>query len=125
MDGEEHVPALSVGRSEGAEVTKTYTRRISAEEAREGYVLVLKDKLAWFPAVGRSFQVVMGPSTKRIAVQSYRCECRGPKEPHEHYYLPLDGLEKGDTLIINKEESKAHTYSLRVLNAHAAVGCCG
>jgi hypothetical protein len=87
-------------------VTKTYTRRISAEEAREGYVLVLKDKLAWFPAVGRSFQVVMGPSTKRIAVQSYRCECRGPKEPHEHYYLPLDGLERGIPSSSTKKKAK-------------------
>jgi hypothetical protein len=34
---------------------ESFARKISAEEAKKGYVFVLKDKLSFFPSSGKPF----------------------------------------------------------------------
>jgi len=81
----------------------SYTRKPSAEEAREGYLLILKDRLGFFPPIGEPFDVIDGPARHRVAVVAEHCECRGPDLQHEHYRLPLPGLEKRHPVTIRRD----------------------
>ena len=63
----------------GSRVTRgmrPYTRKISAEEAKEGYVLVSKDRLKDFPPVGEDFILIAGEAEGEARVDAYRCTCR-------------------------------------------------
>lgn len=92
----------------------TYERTISSEEAKQGYFLVLKNKLTFFPPIGSPFSVKVGAKKKKAVVQSYHCECQGPDEPHEHYFVQWPGLAKGDHLVVRKVSTKKPLYSLQV-----------
>ncbi len=85
----------------------TYERKLSSEEAGEGYIMVLKDRLAFFPAIGETFQLG-GVSAK---VEARHCECRGPEKPHEHYFIRRAGLNKGQKVRIARNGSN---YTLAV-----------
>jgi hypothetical protein len=54
-----------------------YERKISSEESKNGYFLVLKNKLLCFPSIGSPFSVKVGRREKKAAVESYHCECGG------------------------------------------------
>jgi len=92
----------------------SYSRRISAEEAREGYVMVLKSRLTFFPPVQRSFDLASTGLRRRTRVQSYRCTCRGPDSPHEHYFIRWKGLRRGDHVEIQKDTKKEGRYLIRI-----------
>jgi hypothetical protein len=66
-----------------------YTRRLSLDESREGYVLITKNALSMFPPPGKSFSAAINGKEARISLESVFCTCRGPEKPHEHYHLPL------------------------------------
>lgn len=80
-----------------------YSRRVSTEESREGYLLVEKARLAFFPPPGTPFELVLHPDTHAAAVESYACQCRGPQKPHEHYFVRVPGLAKGERVTIHRE----------------------
>jgi hypothetical protein len=81
-----------------------YERKISSEESKNGYFLVLKNKLLCFPSIGSPFSVKVGRREKKAAVESYHCECRGPERPHEHYFVRWPGLVKGTGLSFEKAQ---------------------
>ncbi len=85
-------------------VLSSYTRKPSAEEAREGYLLILKDRLGFFPPVATPWELTDGNEPRRVMVEAHPCECRGPEFPHEHYRLRLPGIEKGHIMIIHRDE---------------------
>jgi len=91
-----------------------YERKISSEEAAQRYFLVLKNKLLFFPSIGTPFSVKVGVKEKKAVVESYHCECRGPEEPHEHFFVRWDGLAKGDRIIIQKNAKEKNLYSIRI-----------
>jgi hypothetical protein len=91
-----------------------YERNISSEEAKQGYFLVLKNKLPFFPSIGSLFSVKVGAREKKAAVESYHCECRGPEEPHEHYFVRWTGLAKGDRIVVHKNAKGKNFYSIRI-----------
>lgn len=78
--------------------TKPLSRKITAEEALEGYLLVEKAWLKKLPAPGTAFQLKLGNSNeqRKVQIQTAACTC-GKKTPHEHYKLslPLISLEEG------------------------------
>lgn len=91
-----------------------YTRRISTEEAREGYILVLKNKLSFFPHRGKPF-LLKGAREQRIAtVESYRCQCQGPDFPHEHYFIRWPALWRGALVTVTRLETPEPTYSIEL-----------
>ncbi|MBI2428831.1 MAG: hypothetical protein HYV29_08560 [Ignavibacteriales bacterium] len=92
----------------------TYERKISSEEAKQGYFLILKNKLNFFPAISSPFLVKVGAKKKKAVVESYRCECQGPDEPHDHYFVKWSGLAKGDRLEVKKISEKEKLYSIRI-----------
>jgi hypothetical protein len=97
-----------------------YARKISSEEEREGHLLILKDRLSFFPSVGTTFSLVTPRAQKsetihRVSVESYECECRGPSQPHEHYYLVPGGkLAKGKIARITRASKDPRKYTLSI-----------
>jgi hypothetical protein len=75
-----------------------YVRRVSAQEAREGFLLVEKRSLSFFPPVGEPFDL----DGREARVETLPCTCRGPDKPHEHWIVRAPGLEKGDRIVIER-----------------------
>jgi len=92
-----------------------YSRRVSSEEAREGYLLVLKNKLHFFPPLATDFHIVQDDVISKAKVESYRCTCRGPDLPHEHYFIRWKGLGANDKVQIRKDPDKQGTYIIHIL----------
>jgi hypothetical protein len=91
-----------------------YVRRVSSEEAREGYVLVLKDHLDVFPPVGSPFHVVQDGRRRRLRVGAVPCECRGPEAPHAHYRIHWSGLHAGDRITFHRDPVNSEGYIVRL-----------
>ncbi len=91
-----------------------YVKRISSEEEEEGYVLVLKDKLSVFPALGQTFNLVKSGLLRRVSVESYPCQCRGPELPHEHYFVRWSGLKQGQKVAITRNVAEKNEFQLTI-----------
>jgi hypothetical protein len=87
-----------------------YRRKISSEEAREGYVFVTKDAAGFFPPVGAAFSVRWPEGQADIGLFTVDCSCVGT--PHIHYRLvgslPFQ-LSKG--LVIEFSQTGDNSYS--------------
>ncbi len=92
----------------------TYRRRISSEEAREGYILVLKDRLLFFPPIGERFTITGQGFHTDAAVEARPCVCRGPGLPHEHYFIRLAGLAPRQEIEVERLPGRPGAYALRV-----------
>jgi hypothetical protein len=95
-----------------------YSRRISQEEERQGYVLVLKNRLSFFPPPGINFSLIIDDVRRTVKVESYSCTCRGPELPHEHYFMRWRGLKAGDRAEIYQNLRKQSAYLMRILKRH-------
>ncbi len=91
-----------------------YSKRLTSEEAREDYVLVLKNQLSYFPPVSKSFLLVRDGHSRRARVESYPCSCRGPDEPHRHFFIRSGELKAGDQVVIRRDASRKARYLLLV-----------
>jgi len=89
---------------------ESYTRKISSEEAREGYIFILKNRLSLFPPIGKSFTIVDRGNTKRAVLESYHCTCRGPERAHDHYIIKWAGLRRGDKITIGRDKQNPGRY---------------
>ncbi len=92
----------------------SYVRKISSEEEEEGYILILKDKLEFFPALGTSFKLTTEGKPRRVRVESYPCDCRGPALPHEHYYVTWPGVRAGETVTIRRNSDSLNEFTLSI-----------
>lgn len=91
-----------------------YVRRVSSEEAREGFVLVLKDHLDVFPQPGVPFHVVHDGRRLRVRVTTVPCECRGPEAPHEHYHIRWSGLRPGERITFHRDPESGDRFIARI-----------
>jgi hypothetical protein len=89
-----------------------YGRKISAEEAREGYVFVRKDQLSFFPPLLTAFRLETPAGGTASQVESYPCVCRGPDLPHEHYFIRCQGLRKGTKVVIRHTDEAGYALSV-------------
>jgi hypothetical protein len=80
-----------------------YVRRVSAEEARAGFLLVPKDQLDVFPPPGQPFHIAHDGRRVRARVSAVPCACRGPDQPHEHYRIHWPGLCAGDRITLYRD----------------------
>ncbi|MDP3064354.1 MAG: hypothetical protein Q8O40_14255 [Chloroflexota bacterium] len=96
----------------------TYSRKVSSEEARVGYILVLKNRLAFFGGVGVNFTLVQGGAAVVVKVEAYDCTCVGPEKPHQHYFIRWPGLKAGDRVEI--EKASEDRYVLGVVASERA-----
>src|SRR5437879_9276118 len=72
-----------------------YSKKITSEEEQGGYVIVLKDRHSFFPALGRRFQMLQNGRSRRALVESYPCSCRGPGLPHSHFLVRVKAGRAG------------------------------
>jgi hypothetical protein len=91
-----------------------YSQKITSEEEQKRFVLVLKDRLSFFPPEGKAFRLIHNGQPKKAKVESYPCTCRGPDEPHSHYFVRASGLKAGDRVIVQREAKGANRYLLQV-----------
>ncbi len=91
-----------------------YSKKITSEEERKRFVLVLKDRLSFFPPEGKAFRLVHNGQPKKAKVESYPCTCRGPDEPHSHYFVRTSGLKAGDRIIVQRLAKDTNRYLLQI-----------
>jgi hypothetical protein len=93
---------------------RAYARKVSPTEAREGHVMVTANKLSLFPPAWRPFQLRQGDQTREAVLEAEECTCRGPQNPHEHYYVSVPDLRPGDRVTIRKDADEEGLYHLEV-----------
>ncbi|MFH1788747.1 MAG: hypothetical protein ABH834_05160 [Candidatus Altiarchaeota archaeon] len=82
-----------------------YSKKISSEEARCGFILILKDKRKMFPESGKRFELNHHGNKFPVVVDEIACECVGPEKPHVHFHLHIPvKLSKGDFASIKEED---------------------
>lgn len=91
-----------------------YMRRVSGEEAREGYVLILKNHLDRFPPIGRPFDLVYEGRRASTRVVAVPCTCRGPDLPHDHYRFHWPGLRAGDRITVIRDAQDPDSYAVHL-----------
>jgi len=94
-----------------------YSRKISAKQAKNNFIFILKNNLSFFPPLGEVFVLKGDDSSCEVKVESYPCTCRGLDLPHEHYFIKWEGLETGDKLEIEKTTSKNYEYHLKIVKS--------
>src|SRR5437016_13453173 len=80
-----------------------YSKKITSEEEQKNFVLVLKDRLAFFPEEGETFKLIHNGQPRKAKIESYPCSCRGPDQPHSHYFVKSKGLRAGDRITIQRD----------------------
>ncbi|HCA46539.1 MAG TPA: hypothetical protein DEP45_03995 [Armatimonadetes bacterium] len=96
-------------------MSKSYRRKISSTEARTGRFMVLKSALGFFPPIGERFTIISGEDAQETCVEAEPCTCHGPEKPHEHYFVPWPGLEKGMMIELTPAADGSADYVLSML----------
>ena len=98
-------------------MSDVYRRKISAEEARERYILVLKHALDFFPKLGKPFTLKVKDKELEMYIEPVEVWSMGPKKPQYNYRIDAKGfwdvfpLHFGKTVTISKEEDKVYSLS--------------
>jgi hypothetical protein len=94
-----------------------YRRKISAEEAKERYILVLKNALEFFPKLGKPFTLKVKDKEIEMYLEPVEIWSMGPKKPRYDYridakkFWDVFPLHFGKTVTITKEEDKVYSIS--------------
>jgi len=73
-------------------MSKPYTRKLSATEIEEGFILIQKDKLKLFPEPGQAFNLSFKGKVYYTRILPVRCTCQGPEKPHCHWHMDASGF---------------------------------
>lgn len=87
-----------------------YKRKISAEEAMLGKILIAKTMWKKLPQPGSQVRLKFHGQSLTALIEASACTCRGPLKPHAHYYFVLPEatqLYSGQNLLLDIEESEA------------------
>ncbi len=91
-----------------------YSRKLSGEEAEQGYLLVTDDALSLFPPVGKFFKVNVGKRKIDARMEAFDCWCRGTGKPHRHYRISAEYLlrhvpwKRGAAITLRPSENKEY-----------------
>jgi hypothetical protein len=94
-----------------------YRRKISAEEAKERYILVLKNALEFFPKLGKPFTLKVKDKEIEMYLEPVEIWSMGPKKPRYDYridakkFWDVFPLHFGKTVTITKEDEKVYNLS--------------
>ena len=100
-----------------AERTVRYVRKLSGDEANQGYIMVMKESLKLFPKPTVNFKLKLNEDLHDSQIKVVDCWCQGPKKPHVHYRIDLVPLRKdfrpkfGQTITVEKIDDE--TYELK------------
>lgn len=98
-------------------VKEIYTRKLSTTEVKEGYILILKDKLRLFPEPGGSFTLRVKEQEFTTQIIETPCTCRGQDKPHVHWHLDASGfmnLLPGDRPKVTVSKTEGGVYKLEI-----------
>jgi hypothetical protein len=99
------------------EKTVRYVRKLSGDEANQGYIMVMKESLKLFPKPKINFKMKVNDSLFDSQIKVVDCWCQGPKKPHVHYRIDLNAFRKefrpkfGQTITVEKIDDE--TYELK------------
>lgn len=88
----------------------TYHRKISAEEARERYILITKNAIEFFPKLSKPFTLKVKDKEFEMYLESFEVWSMGPKKPQYHYridakkFWDVFPLHFGQKVTIQKEQ---------------------
>lgn len=97
--------------------TAEYRRTLSEEEVIEGKIMIMKEDLKFFPKPFKKFTATVGTKKAELAVEAIDCQCRGPAQPHQHFWLPVKEVkgmirwERGAHVVLKKESDATYTLS--------------
>ncbi len=91
-----------------------YTRTISLEEAREGFIYILKHRLPVFPSLGQLFTLKTEEKERIVKIEQKKCDCLGEDHPHEHYLIRWSGLSEGDHIVIEQNHTTPRLYRMKI-----------
>jgi len=91
-----------------------YARKASREEADRGAPFILKTAFPFFPPPGTPFALETAAGVREAAIEAEPCICRGPEKPHEHWWLPLEALAKGQVVAVLEPDVPGGAYRLRL-----------
>lgn len=92
-----------------------YSRRLSTTEIKEGFILILKGKVKFFPEVGKTFRLRFGGKEYKTSVKAIDCTCQGPDKPHVHWHLDAQTfarLLRGSRPQVTISRLNEETYEL-------------
>ncbi|TAK57509.1 MAG: hypothetical protein EPO24_09850 [Bacteroidetes bacterium] len=89
-----------------------YSRTISLEEEREGYIFILKHRLMLFPSSGQLFTLKTKDTERVVKVEAVSCVCRGAELPHEHYFIRWKGIQEGNHVIIEQNDATPRLFKM-------------
>lgn len=98
-------------------MAEIYKRKISGEEARERFVMIMKNSLDFFPKIGKPFTLKISDKEIEMHVDAVECWCMGPKKPHAHYRLDAKKfwdvfpIQFGKTITITRESDESYTLA--------------
>ncbi len=76
--------------------------------------MVLNSAVKRFPPVGERFTIATEGRERSTCIEAEPCTCRGPEEPHEHYFIACPGLIKGATIEIAPDADAPSRYLLQI-----------
>ncbi len=103
--------------SEGGFMAEVYRRKISAEEAKERYIMVLKNALDFFPKLGKPFTLKVKDKEIEMYLESAEVWNMGPKKPRYSYRIDAKKfwdafpLHFGQIVTFTKEADNIYTLS--------------
>lgn len=69
-----------------------YKRKLSTTEVKEGFILILKDKVKLFPDAGKGFTLRFEGKEFKTKVEAIDGTCQGPEYPHRHWHIDAHGF---------------------------------
>jgi hypothetical protein len=98
-------------------MAEQYKRKISGEEAKERYILVVKHGLELFPKIGKPFELKVKNKTFETYIEPVDVYSIGPKKPQQIHridakpFWELFSFHFGQTVTITKTAEKKYSLS--------------
>ena len=98
-------------------MAEEYKRKISGEEAKDRYIMIVKHALDFFPKIGKPFKLKIKEKEFETFIETVDVYTMGPKKPQHSYRITAKpfwdtfSFHFGQTVIITKTSEKEFTLS--------------
>ncbi|HEX9974775.1 MAG TPA: hypothetical protein VGD14_22110 [bacterium] len=98
-------------------MAEVYRRKISAEEVKERYILILKNSVDFFPKLRKPFTLKVAGKEIEMYLEPVEVWSMGPKKPRYDYridakkFWDVFPLHFGKTISITKEDETVYSLS--------------
>ncbi|NOZ60053.1 MAG: hypothetical protein GXO74_00075 [Calditrichaeota bacterium] len=98
-------------------MAEEYRRKISGEEAQERYIAIVKNKLDFFPKIGKPFTLKVKDKKFETTIQPHEVWTMGPKKPQQNYridakpFWEIFPLHFGQSVHITKKKDDVYVLS--------------